>query len=155
VATLRERDPRVTSLRDVDLATLESAREQLDPLIFRRARHIVTENARVTAAAAALESGNAAKLGSLMAESHRSLRDDFEVSVRELDVLVAIAQKQKGVIGSRMTGGGFGGCTVNLLQNESVDEFRDSIVASYERETGIRPEVYVIESAGGAERVDA
>ena len=131
------------ALRDVDLPRVEAARADLGDVLFRRARHVVTENARVLEAADALEGGNPRALGPLMAASHRSLRDDYEVSVRELDILVEAASGSPGVYGSRMTGGGFGGCTVNLVHEEAVDEFRSRIAASYEAATGLTPDVYV------------
>ena len=150
VAKLREDDPGIANLRDVDLPRVEAARANLGDVLFRRARHVVTENARVLEAADALEGGNPRALGPLMAASHRSLRDDYEVSVRELDILVEAASGSPGVYGSRMTGGGFGGCTVNLVHEEAVDEFRSRIAASYEAATGLTPDVYVSASAGAA-----
>ncbi len=155
VATLTEYDPRVRSLRDVDLGRLEEARDRLDDLLFRRARHIVTENARVTDAALALEACDLGALGTLMAQSHRSLRDDFDVSAPELDLLVHAASGSPGVCGARMTGGGFGGCTVNLVHEDFVDEFRSAITSRYEAATGVRPETYVSGPAGAAGAVDA
>ena len=122
VAILRTRLPTVASLRDVDPITLEAHRAELPDEIFRRCRHVVTENHRVLRIAAALEQGDLAAIGPLMAESHRSLRDDYEVSCPELDAMVEAAA-MPGVHGARMTGGGFGGCTVNLVDREAVDEF--------------------------------
>lgn len=148
VAKLAERDPRVTSLRDVDLVRLEEASVSLGNLLFRRARHIVTENARVIRAAQALEARDLGALGPLMADSHRSLRDDFEVSTPELDLLVEAAHDSPGVYGARMTGGGFGGCTVNLVHEDVMDEFRRRITTRYEAATGLRPEIYVSGAPG-------
>ena len=150
VAKLAEHDPGVTSLRDVDLARVEEARASLGDLLFRRARHIVTENARVILAALALEACDPAALGRLMAESHRSLRDDFEVSAPELNLLVDAARENPGVLGTRMTGGGFGGCTVNLVDEEFVDDFRAHMLTRYEAVTGLKPDIYVSGSAGAA-----
>jgi galactokinase len=130
------------SLRDVTMAELERA--SLPETIFRRARHVLTENARVIQAKAALDGGELAEFGQLMYESHRSLRDDYQVSCAELDTLLEIARGLPGVYGSRMTGGGFGGCTVSLVAESQVDAFRTAIKAGY-----LRAEVYV-SSAGDA-----
>jgi galactokinase len=112
------------SLRDVTIAELEREGRGLSDLVYRRCRHVISENARVIAAAAALEGGDLLNFGELMYQSHRSLRDDFEVSCAELDTLVEIAAAVPGVVGSRMTGGGFGGCTISLVRDEHVDAFR-------------------------------
>jgi len=107
----------------------------------------------VLQAAAALKRGALSEFGELMAASHRSLRDDYEVSCRELDVMVEIAASQPGVIGSRMTGGGFGGCTVNLVEATHAQEFRGNIGAAYEQSTGIPPEIYLLTAADGVQRI--
>ncbi|MGH9313226.1 MAG: galactokinase [Vicinamibacterales bacterium] len=153
VAHLRSREPRVRSLRDVDPITLEAHRNELPDVIFRRCRHVVTENGRVQQMAAALECGALDALGPLMAASHRSLRDDYEVSCPELDVLVELANTIDGIYGARMTGGGFGGCTVNLVHADAIGEFHDRVTALYEARTGRRPEIYVTEAGDGASRV--
>jgi galactokinase len=137
------------SLRDVTLPDLGNLSEK----IYRRARHVVTENARVQSAAGALRSNNLDEFGRLMHESHRSLRDDYEVSCRELDVMVEIASSLDGVYGSRMTGGGFGGCTVNLVRADGVEAFRRTVVERYEKATEVHPEVYVCATASGVEEV--
>ena len=143
----------VRSLRDVELPQLEAARDKFPETIFKRCRHVITENARVVTAAAALRATDWSKFGELMFESHRSLRDDYEVSCKELDLMVEFAKKIDGVFGARMTGGGFGGCTVNLVKNESVDEFKKIIARDYEKATGLSPEIYVCSASQGAERV--
>jgi galactokinase len=137
------------SLRDVTLPDLENLPEK----IYRRARHVVTENARVQNAAAALKRNNLDEFGCLMHESHRSLRDDYEVSCRELDVMVEIASSLDGVYGSRMTGGGFGGCTVNLVDANYVEPFRRAVAKRYKESTGLDPEVYVCTIASGVEEL--
>jgi galactokinase len=114
----------------------------MDALLFRRARHVVSENARVLDAAAALERHDAERFGQLMNASHDSLRDDYEVSSPELDAMVEIARTCDGVFGARMTGGGFGGCTVNLVAAAAADAFRARIVQAYRARTGITPELY-------------
>lgn len=132
----------VTALRDVTVAELEQCGSGLSGPVFRRCRHVVNENERVQQACSALEAGNLRKFGDLMRASHLSLRDDFEASCRELDLLVAIAGELPGVYGSRMTGGGFGGCTVNLLQRESADAFCEIVQREYRKTTGIAPSIY-------------
>ncbi|MDX2065419.1 MAG: galactokinase [Fimbriimonadaceae bacterium] len=122
----------VAKLRDVDLATLEAAQPHLDPVVFRRARHVITENARTLAFRDALNLGNALRAGTLMAASHESLRDDYEVSCPELDLMVEIARQAPGAIGVRMTGAGFGGACVALVETEMVDKFLSHVRISYD-----------------------
>ena len=135
------------SLRDVTIAELERA--SLPDVIFRRARHVITENARVIRAQAALDCGDLAEFGQLMYQSHRSLRDDYEVSCAELDTLVEIARALPGVYGSRMTGGGFGGCTISVVAEEHLDAFRAGIAAGYPK-----AEVYISNAADAAGPVE-
>jgi galactokinase len=138
------------SLRDVTMADLERAARELPPVIYRRCRHVIAENARVLAASAALEQGNLRTFGELMERSHRSLRDDYEVSCAELDTMAAITAGAPGVYGSRMTGGGFGGCVISLVQEEYVEEFSEVVVSRYRQATGIDAAVYVSGAAGAA-----
>ena len=145
--------PQITALRDVSGNDLVRFGINLPELIYRRCQHIVSENQRVLGAAAALEKNDLAAFGKLMNESHRSLRDDYEVSCRELDWLVASAQKIKGVYGARMTGGGFGGCTINLVRTENVEDFQRQISRDYQSETGYPPEIYVCAAADGAREI--
>jgi galactokinase len=142
--------PGIKALRDVTPEQLEEHKASLPELTYRRCRHVVTEDARVEASAVALKSGELAKFGEFMAQSHVSLRDDYEVSCKELDTMVRLAAAIPGVIGSRMTGGGFGGCTINLVKADAAAEFAKRIAADYERETGIKPEVYICKAAAGA-----
>ena len=153
VRILRKQLPGVRSLRDVTPEQLEQHREALPAVIYRRCRHVVSENVRVESAAEALEANDLPAFGKLMGESHKSLRDDYEVSSRELDVMVEIASKQAGAYGSRMTGGGFGGCTINLVASEQADAFRKRIASEYEKATGLAPDVYITPAADGASRV--
>ena len=139
----------VDALRDVSAAQLEAA-EGLDPVARRRARHVVTENGRTLAAAEAMQAGDAAALGALMKASHASLRDDFEVSSRELDAMVAVAQAQPGCFGARMTGAGFGGCAVALVERDAVPSFVERVTAGYRDATGHQPLLYVSEAHEGA-----
>jgi len=145
--------PTVKALRDVTPEQLETHRERLEEDVYRRCRHIVTENGRVLAAAEALEQRDLSRFGELMYESHRSLRDDFEVSCIELDTMVELARGVEGVFGARMTGGGFGGCTVNLVASESREAFVRLVGDGYQDATGIVPEFYVCEAVNGAEEV--
>jgi len=126
----------VPTLRDATAEMVDRAREALGPVLWRRARHVVTENARTLAAARALAAGAVREAGSLFYESHSSLRDDFEVSCAELDILVDVAQglgEERGVYGSRMTGGGFGGCTVTLVRSGQVEAVSGELRREYER----------------------
>jgi galactokinase len=150
VETLSREVPGVRTLRDVSMQLLQSHAEVLDPVVFRRCRHVVSENARVGASAAALRNRDLLAFGRLMAESHRSLREDYEVSCDELDLMVRIAEPLDGVYGARMTGGGFGGCTVNLVRAEAVPQFKALIADRYAQATGHRPEIYVCAAADGA-----
>jgi galactokinase len=147
--------PGVTALRDVTLKELEQFGADLPEVVYRRCRHVVTENARVMSAANALEQGDLDEFGRLMGESHRSLRDDYEVSSRELDVMVELARDLDGVYGARMTGGGFGGCTVNLVAAEHVEGFRERVAKDYERIFDLNPEIYICKASNGAEEVSS
>jgi galactokinase len=142
VLALRQWYPNVTSLRHITLDELLRHEKQLDALLFRRARHVVSENARVLESAEALENGDLTRFGALMNASHDSLRDDYEVSAAELDTMVEIARACDGVYGSRMTGGGFGGCTVNLVDAAVAESVSERIVCEYRAATGIVPDVY-------------
>lgn len=150
VKHLRAYLPALKALRDVELQDLERYRSELSEQVYRRCRHVITENGRVLKMAAALETVDLEQAGQLMYESHASLREDYEVSCRELDMLVALASAIPGVFGARMTGGGFGGCTVNLVSAEAAADFRTKIAKSYLQETGITPAVYDCEPEQGA-----
>jgi galactokinase len=150
VALLKGPLPDIRALRDVSTEDFARHGGVLPEPVRRRCRHIVTENARTLEAAGALRRGALEEFGRLMSLSHRSLRDDYEVSCRELDVLVEIAEASEGVLGARMTGGGFGGCTVNLVRRDRLEAFRAAILERYRLETGIEPAVYVSEAGDGA-----
>ena len=150
VAALAAVEPGVRSLRDVDRTILERHADRLDPVARRRAEHVVDENLRVLATEAALRTGDLAALGRLFAASHASLRDRFEVSSPELDTLVEIAVGVPGVVASRMTGAGFGGCTLSLARPDAVDELRARILTDYPRRTGRTPRVWIVEAVDGA-----
>ena len=150
VAALRSRYPAVASLRDVDRAMLDEGGDLLDPVIASRARHVVEENERVLETVAAFESGDLATVGRLWAASHASLRDLYEVGSAELDALVEIAMAVEGVVGARMTGAGFGGCTVNLVRRDAADDLRRAVLDEYPARTGRAPTVLPVEPATGA-----
>ncbi|MGQ9525165.1 MAG: galactokinase [Armatimonadota bacterium] len=145
-----ERRPQVKALRDVSLDELLEAKAKLDTAVFRRARHVVTENERTLRAVKALEAGNMEAFGELMNASHESLRTDYEVSCSELDAMVEEARRVPGVLGSRMTGAGFGGCTVSLVRADAVEQFLAQVPERYAARTGLKPEVFVFEAVGGA-----
>jgi galactokinase len=152
VRLLSGRIGKLSALRDLSLQDLERVRDLLPATIYKRCRHVAGENQRVLDAAVALEQGNLQRLGDLMSESHQSLRDDYEVSCPELDLLVEAAGHAAGVYGARMTGGGFGGCTVNLVALEAVAGFAENIVSSYHKQTGLVPEIHVCTASQGAGR---
>jgi galactokinase len=145
--------PGISALRDVTLDQLERHRERLNPVIYKRVRHVVSENERVKKAAGVLRAGDVAAFGGLMADSHRSLRDDYEVSVAELDLMVELARGQTGVHGARMTGGGFGGSTINLVDADHAEEVRRKLEKDYEEKTGIKPVILICEASDGARAV--
>jgi galactokinase len=142
--------PHVRALRDVELDEFDQWADSLPAVVRRRANHVITEIARTLAAVESLKQGDLVQFGKLMYASHESLREDYEVSCRELDLLVEIAGRCAGVYGARMTGGGFGGCTVNLVAADKTEDFIASITESYQRETGLTPESYVCQASGGA-----
>jgi galactokinase len=143
----------VRALRDVSSEQLDRYADSLPDVVRRRARHVITENERVVRGVAALEAGDLAAFGRLMDESHASLRDDYEVTVPQLDAMVDAAHNVPGVLGSRMTGAGFGGCTVSLVETAAVDRFLAEVPARYRRETGLEPRVYVCQAVDGAQIV--
>jgi galactokinase len=143
----------VATLRETSLAQLEAAKPKLEDKVYRRARHIIGEIDRTARAAKEMRQSNWPVVGELMYASHASLRDDFEVSCRELDILVEIGREigiDNGMIGCRMTGGGFGGCAVALVKASEVAAISQRIAAAYEERTGIKPTLFVSRPAGGA-----
>jgi galactokinase len=162
VRILAQRYPAVRALRDATMDQLESCRSRMSENVFRRSRHVITEDERVIRAAAALEHNRLDDLRQAMAESHRSLRDDYEVSCAELDLMVDLANREHGVHGARMTGAGFGGCTINLVGGgnladagaDAIERFCEHVSAAYEKQTGIKPGIYVCNPADGVKRAD-
>ncbi len=147
---LRRFDPKIRQLRDVPPELFKAHGSSLPQVVYRRCRHVITENTRVTESVEALEAGDLERFGRLINASHDSLRDDYEVSGPELDLLVEIARRVKGVLGSRLTGAGFGGCTVTLVRPEAVEPLREAVMARYPRESGLEPRLWVSEAADGA-----
>ena len=153
VRLLKPSFPAIKALRDVTPSQLESHRGDLAELIYRRCRHVVTENGRVLRMAEALQKGDPRAVGDCMAESHASMKNDYEISCRELDIMVELANGRDGVIGSRMTGGGFGGCTINLVRTASVERFKAEMHSAYHQATGISPDIYVSNAGAGVTEI--
>lgn len=155
VTILQNLVPGIRSLRDVTHETLDRYGHQLPDNIRRRCRHVVSENKRTVEAAEAFREDDFALAGKLMTESHRSLRDDYEVSSPELDFLVETAGGVDGVYGARMTGGGFGGCTVNLVDKNAVENLKEKSIDAYSAEFGFAPDFYIFQPADGASEIPA
>jgi galactokinase len=151
VSLLKTYLPGIKALRDVSIADLKKYGRQVPPTVRRRAEHVVTEDDRVLKSVDALKNGDLTLFGNLMNESHESLKDLYEVSCRELDALVEAALKIPGVYGSRMTGAGFGGCTVSLVADEAVETFLEEVPTEYRARIGVTPTVYVCTPESGAE----
>lgn len=144
----------IKGLGDLSEEEFEKYKDAIkDPVRQKRAHHAVYENQRTIQAVAALNAGDVEKFGKLMNASHVSLRDDYEVSCEEIDVLVDLAWETEGVIGSRITGGGFGGCTVSIVKNDAVDHFIDKLGKAYKEKTGHEAEFYVVEIGDGAKEI--
>ncbi len=141
----------VKNLRDLTPEDISAFADRLEPTILQRCRHVVTENARTLAAMNALRRKNVYQLGVLMTASHESLKNDYEVTCKELDLMVDIAGELDGLFGARMTGGGFGGCVISLVAAENVDAFSETLAKRYESATGIKPHIYVVAAEAGAE----
>ena len=153
VCLLQQDLPNIKSLRDVGVDDFNRLAKKLPRGIEKRARHVVEEIGRSNQAEALLEAGNIHSFGRLMNQCHVSLRDLYEVSCPELNMMVSIAQSLEGCYGARLTGAGFGGCTVNLVANEQVDNFSQALANGYESETGLRPKIYITHASDGAELI--
>lgn len=147
---LQRSDPRLIALRDAHMGMLLQHRSRMDEVVFRRCRHVITEIARVPLAAEAMKAGDAATFGRLMFESHQSLKDDYEVSCTELDTLVDIARQVPGVYGARMTGGGFGGCAIALIDSGSEHALRAAVKNKYDTRFEQPAIVYTTTASEGA-----
>ena len=152
-AVIARHRPEVRFLRDATVRDLELYGQEMSPNALKRARHVITENLRTVAAAEALIHHDLKELGRLMAEAHRSYSQDFEASCVEADAMVALAQDLPGLIGARLTGGGFGGCTINLVEREHAAEFAEALGACYASEIGIVPQIHICHASGGARRL--
>jgi galactokinase len=144
----------VPFLRDATLDDLEKWGREMEPKSYLRAKHVITENLRTVAAEKALEKGDLAEVGRLMAEAHSSYSKDFEGSCPEADLMVELAQGLPGLIGARLTGGGFGGCTINLVEQSQAKSFAEELGRRYEAKTGIKPEIHICHASGGAHRIE-
>ena len=140
----------VPALRDVIQTDFDAKAEALDPVVFRRARHVISENIRTLQAVNAISQKDTVKLGQLINASHISLRDDFEVSNPELDQMVNCAQQDSACYGARMTGAGFGGCAIAIVHIKAVQNFTETVAINYQTVTGSRPEIYVCTATDGA-----
>ena len=142
--------PGIRALRDVSVEDFNRYANLLPEIVEKRARHIVEEIARTGSAVALLKAGDVTRFGDLMNQCHVSLRDLYEVSCPELDLMVALAQPLPGCFGARLTGAGFGGCTVNLVEQGAVEIFASRLAQGYEQKTGLHPEIYICHAADGA-----
>jgi galactokinase len=142
--------PGITALRDVSMESFNRLSQRLPPTVEKRARHVVEEIERTRQAIPLLEQGRTREFGQLMNACHISLRDLYEVSIPELDIMVEIAQSLPGCLGARLTGGGFGGCTVNLVASDQAEAFAEALGPEYGRRTGLHPEIYICEASQGA-----
>ena len=154
VAHFAKSDPSIRALRDVTMNQLESAKGQLSDVVYRRCRHVISENARATDFATLITKKNYDEAGQRMVRSHASLREDYEVSCPELDFLSDEAMKIKGVYGARMTGGGFGGCIVALVQPRAADAFMNEISERYKKKFNITPGAFATNPSGGASVIE-
>ena len=152
-AVIASHRPGVKFLRDATVEDLENYGQEMSPNALKRARHVITENLRTVAAAEALINGNLAELGKLMAEAHWSYSRDFEASCEEADAMVELAQDLPGLIGARLTGGGFGGCTINLVELTQAETFVEELAKLYAGQTGIVPQIHICQASGGAHRL--
>ena len=154
-AVIARHRPEVRFLRDATVEDLHKWGSEMSANALKRARHVITENTRTVAAADALIHHDLKELGRLMAEAHVSYSVDFEASCVEADTMVMLAHKLPGLIGARLTGGGFGGCTINLVEQNKANEFAEALAASYATETGIIPQILICHASSGAHRVVA
>lgn len=153
VSFLKKFDPKITSLRDVSLDLIRSHENELDPVIYRRCAYVVEENLRVEKSCKALEQADFESFGKFMYASHDGLKNDYEVSCTELDTLVDLAKGTEGVLGSRMMGGGFGGCTINLVKKSSMGQFEKTIRENYKTPEGESPEIIKVTIDDGTRQV--
>ncbi len=149
VKILQKYDEKISALRDVDIELLQKYKAEFEPNVYKRSSYVIKENNRVEKSFVALQQNDMKYFGELMYQSHEGLRDEYEVSCHELDVLFTLARKSGDVIGARMMGGGFGGCTINLVKKENVEVFSEKIREGYEQTTGIEPEIHFVKITNG------
>jgi len=149
VKILQKYNENINALRDVDIDFLQKHKAEFAPIVYKRCEYVVKENYRVEKAFAALQHNDIKLFGELMYKSHEGLRDDYEVSCNELDILFTIARKSGYVIGARMMGGGFGGCTINIVKKENVEVFSETIRTGYKQTIGVEPEIHIVKIANG------
>jgi galactokinase len=154
-AVIARHRPEVRFLRDATVADLERWGSEMAPNALKRARHVITENLRTVACADALLSGGLKEVGRLMAEAHWSYSRDFEASCPEADAMVELAQDLPGLLGARLTGGGFGGCTINLVERDAAGDFARALAARYLEQIGIQPQIHICRASGGAHRLES
>jgi len=154
-AVIARHRPEVKFLRDATVDDLANWGSEMTANALKRGRHVITENLRTVAAADALERGDMAEVGRLMAEAHWSYSHDFEASCVEADAMVELAQDLPGLLGARLTGGGFGGCTVNLVERSKAPAFAEALAGRYEGRIGIHPQIHICHASGGAHRLEA
>ncbi len=150
VALVQKKYSQVKSLRDVSLEMLQDMKDEMDPVVYKRCRYVIEENARLHAACEDLMQKNMQSFGERMYQSHYGLRDDYQVSCKELDFLVAQTEDDANVLGARMMGGGFGGCTINLIRKDYLDKFVTKMTNAYQRETNLELKIYVATIAKGS-----
>ncbi|HEX3471526.1 MAG TPA: galactokinase [Silvibacterium sp.] len=150
---LRSHRPEIRLLRDATVDDLKKWGHEMRPEVLRRCRHVITDSNRAVATADALEASDLKTLGRLMYESHASYRDDFEASCPEADILVDLASKETGCVGARLTGGGFGGCTINLVESAEAGAFSEHLRQGYQKATGIEADIYLCHASAGAHRI--
>ncbi len=149
VKILQKYNESITALRDVSIEFLQKHKKEFDPVVYKRCEYVVKENKRVEKAFAALKQNDMKSFGELMYQSHEGLRDDYEVSCKELDILFTLARKSSYVIGARMMGGGFGGCTINLVKKKNIEAFSEIIKTGYVQTTGVEPEIHMVKIVDG------
>ncbi|MFP8489665.1 galactokinase [Gracilimonas sp. Q87] len=154
VKILKKYDPEIQNLRDVSMELLMEHQGELGPVVFKRCKFVLEENKRVHNACEDLSKDDLSSFGQRMFESHEGLSNDYEVSCEELDILVELAKDQPGLLGCRMMGGGFGGCTINLVENDQVKPFTEYISKAYKERTGIEAEIYITRINGGARIIE-
>lgn len=153
VAAIQQKHPEVQSLRDVSVSMLETFRERLDPVDHRRAAYILRENERVLQTRTALQNGDMQQVGQILYDAHEGMRTEYEITVPEIDLLVELAHAEPGVSGARMVGGGFGGCTLNLIRTSEKELILPRMMTAYQQKTGIQPTSIEVKTADGVGRV--